>query len=53
MGCFVLPIFNRVIMDEHPIFWVVDAGAAGIHQNKTKDCLILILSKKIIIIFVL
>ena len=24
---FVLPLFNRVIIDGHPIFRVVDAGA--------------------------
>ena len=31
-----LPIFDGVIMDWHPIFWVVDAGVAGIHH----DCVI-------------
>ena len=30
---FVLPIFDGVIMDGHPIFWVVDAGVAGIHHD--------------------
>ena len=28
MGFFVLPIFDGVIMDGHPIFWVVDAGVS-------------------------
>ena len=37
MGCFVLIIFNRVINDGHPIFWVVDAGAAGIHYDYNID----------------
>ena len=27
---YVLPIFDGVLMDGHPIFWVVDAGVAGI-----------------------
>ena len=33
MRFFVLPIFDGVIMDSHPIFWVVDAGVAGIHHD--------------------
>ena len=28
MRFFVLPIFDGVIMDGHPIFWAVDAGIA-------------------------
>ena len=28
-----MPISNGVIVDGHPIFWVVDAGLAGIDQN--------------------
>ena len=33
--CFflVLPIFDGVIMDGHPIFWVVDAGVVGFHHD--------------------
>ena len=31
MRIFVLPIFDGVIMDGHPIFWVVNAGVAGIY----------------------
>ena len=30
---FCFPIFDGVIMDGHPIFWVVDAGVAGIHHD--------------------
>ena len=30
---FVLPIFNGVIMDGHPIFWVVDASVDSIHHD--------------------
>ena len=32
MRFFVLPIFDGVIMDVHPIFWVVDAGATTPRQ---------------------
>ena len=32
MRFFVLPIFSGAIMDEYLMFWVVDAGVAGIHQ---------------------
>ena len=38
MSCFFLPIFHSVIMDWHPIFWVVDAGVAGIHQDWNIGC---------------
>ena len=33
MTLFVLPIFDGVIMDGHPIFWVVDVGVASIHYD--------------------
>ena len=35
---FVLPIFDGVIMDGHPILWVVDAGLDGIHHSKINAC---------------
>ena len=33
MGFFVLPIFDGVMMDGHPIFSEVDASVAGIHND--------------------
>ena len=33
MKFFVLYVFDGVIMDGRPIFWVVDAGVAGIHHD--------------------
>ena len=41
MRFFVLPIFDGVIMDGHPIYWVVDAGGPRLKildgQNKNKN----------------
>ena len=37
---FVLHIFDGVIMDGHPIFWVVDAGIASIHHDYKKSHLL-------------
>ena len=34
MRFFVLPIFDGVIIDGHPIFLVVDTGYDGIHHSK-------------------
>ena len=36
MGLLVLPVFNGVIIDGHPIYIliVVDTGYAGIHHSK-------------------
>ena len=38
MFFFLLPIFDHVIMDGHPIFWVVDTGAANIHHDRNIGC---------------
>ena len=38
MRFFILPIFDGIIMDGYPIFWVVDAGVAGIHHDANIGC---------------
>ena len=49
MRFLVLPIFDGVVMDKHPIFCLVDAGVASIHHNLFIGCHAHPLDKKMIV----